>query len=307
MMESQGSMEKIEDALNPIVVKELRQGVQSRFVVAVLLLFLLLQVVFMGIFLVVWSIGGQLESTAFQAGRTVFAVLQGILLATCMIFIPAYTGMRLAAERSDVHVDLFFITTLRRRAIIAGKFVAAILLAILIFSACMPFMAFTYFLRGIDLPSIFFVIGIDFLVVTVTVMLAIFLAVVPANRVLKALLGLIGLVAGVIIFNGALMGTIEVIETGLAGVLGNRQFRTSCLTVVIGTVGSIGLMFTWSVGLLSPPSANRTFPMRLWVMLFWLIAGAAMTYFSVQLGDEWPLAIWIFSMCPLLSLCLLVG
>ena len=60
-MKSATVLEKIDDALNPIVVKELRQGVQSRFVVAVLLLFLLLQLMFMGIFLVVWSIGGQLE------------------------------------------------------------------------------------------------------------------------------------------------------------------------------------------------------------------------------------------------------
>src|SRR5262249_44079794 len=149
----------------------------------------------------------------------VFAVLQGILLATCMVFIPAYTGMRLGAERSDVHVDLFFITTLRPRAIIAGKFVAAIVLAILIFSACMPFMAFTYFLRGIDLPSIFFVIAFDFLVVTVTVMLAIFLAVIPANRILKALLGLIGLFIGLLTFGYALGGTIMLVEFGVAAML----------------------------------------------------------------------------------------
>jgi hypothetical protein len=306
-MKSATVLEKIDDALNPIVVKELRQGVQSRFVVAVLLLFLLLQLMFMGIFLVVWSIGGQLDSTEFQAGREVFAVLQGILLATCMVFIPAYTGMRLGAERSDVHVDLFFITTLRPRSIIAGKFVAAIVLAILIFSACMPFMAFTYFLRGIDLPSIFFVIALDFLVVTVTVMLAIFLAVIPTNRILKALLGLIGLFIGLMTFGYTLGGTIMLVEFGVASMLESREFWYSCLIVVLNTVGSIGLMYTWSVGLLSPPSANRTLPMRLWVTLLWLVSGVAMTYFSRQVGEEWPLAIWIFTMCSLLSLCLVIA
>ena len=306
-MKSTGILEKIDDALNPIVVKELRQGVQSRFVVAVLLLFLLLQLVFMGIFLVVWSIGGQLDSTEFQAGRDVFLILQGILLATCMIFIPAYAGMRLGAERSDVHVDLFFITTLRPRAISAGKFVAAIVLAILIFSACMPFMAFTYFLRGIDLPSIFFVIAFDFLIVTVTVMLAIFLAVIPANRILKALLGLIGLFVGLFTFIYALIGTFFFVEFGVAGLLENREFWYTCLASVIGAVGNIGLMYTWSVGLLSPPSANRTLPMRLWVTLLWVIDGAAMTYFSTQLGFEGFLGSWIISMCILLSLCLVIA
>jgi hypothetical protein len=224
-----------------------------------------------------------------------------------MVFIPAYTGMRLGAERSDVHVDLFFITTLRPRAIIAGKFIAAIMLAVLIFSACMPFMAFTYFLRGIDLPSIFFVIGFDFLVVTVTVMMAIFLAVIPANRVLKALLGLIGLVLGLFMFGYGLTGSFAFLEFGVAGMLENPQFWYSCLIAVIQTVSSIGLMFTWSVGLLSPPSANRTLPMRLWVTFMWLVQGLALTYFCVQLGDESPLASWLLSTTILLSLCLVIA
>src|SRR5262249_38464291 len=158
--------------------------------------------------------------------------------------------------------------------------VAAIVLAILIFSACMPFMAFTYFLRGIDLPSIFFVIAFDFLVVTVTVMLAIFLAVIPANRILKALLGLIGLFIGLLTFGYALGGTIMLVEFGVAAMLEGREFWYSCLIVVIDTVGAIALMYAWSVGLLSPPSANRTLPMRLWVTLFWLVQGLALTYFS---------------------------
>src|SRR5260370_17795041 len=111
MMESRGSLEKVDDALNAIVVKEVRQGVQSRFVVAVLLLFLLLQVVFMGIFLVVWSIGGQLESTEVPAGRTVFSVLQGLLLATFMFFFPAFTPLLLAAVPAGVSFIFFFLTT----------------------------------------------------------------------------------------------------------------------------------------------------------------------------------------------------
>src|SRR5205823_4778714 len=82
------------------------------------------------------------------------SILQGILLFTCLLFIPAYTGIRLAAERSDINVDLLFISTLRPRAIVRGKFVAALVLAVLIFSACTPFMTFSYLLRGLDVPSV---------------------------------------------------------------------------------------------------------------------------------------------------------
>ena len=44
-------------------------------------------------------------------------------------------------------------------------------ITVLIFSACMPFMVFTYWLRGIDLPSIFVLLVFCFLVVAATVQL----------------------------------------------------------------------------------------------------------------------------------------
>jgi hypothetical protein len=297
----------MDDALNPIVVKELRQAVQSRFVVAVLLLFLLLQLVFMGIYLVVSGISGELYSTEFQAGNEVFMLLQGILLTTCMLFVPAYTAFRLAAERSEVNVDLFFITALRPRSIIWGKFVAALVLALLIFSACTPFMTFTYFLRGIDIPSIFFVITLDFVVVAATVMLCIFLAVVPANRVLKSLLGILGFIILVYAFIGTLMGSFEFLRMGLAGLMESKEFWIACMAALLGFVSFIGLYFTWSVALLSPPSANRALPMRLWLLVLWLGGGAIMILCSSQIGGEEPFMTWIIVMGVLLCLGLVIA
>src|SRR5262249_48622543 len=155
------------------------------------------------------GVAGNTELIEYQPGRDVFIWLQAILLFTCILFVPAYTGLRLAAERSEVNVDLLFITTLRPRAIITGKFASAVLLAIMIFSACTPFMSFTYFLRGIDLPSIFFVVGFDFLVVAATVMLSIFIAVIPGNRVLKAFLGVVGILVQLNILIMTISFTIE--------------------------------------------------------------------------------------------------
>src|SRR5262245_27481807 len=79
----------IDDKINPIVVKELRQAVQSKFVVITLLLFLILQLLIVGIFLVVESGSrGMIGSMEGQAGRQLFGILQTIMLATCMLFIP---------------------------------------------------------------------------------------------------------------------------------------------------------------------------------------------------------------------------
>lgn len=306
-MKPLGILERLDDAINPIVVKELRQAVNSRLIVAVLLLFLLVQLTFMGIYLLVSGFEGRLEAADFQAGRDVFAVLQGILLATCLLFLPAYTGFRLAAERSDVNVDLLYITTLKPRSIVWGKFAAALVLALMIFSACTPFMSFTYFLRGIDLPSIFFVITLDFLVVAGAVMLAIFLAVVPGNRVFKALLGLLGLGALVLIFGLTLAGTLTLLQVGLGGAFETRPFWVAVASALVGFLAAGGLLYAWSVALISPPSSNRALAPRVLVVAVWLVSGVLMAWFSRLLGHEAPFLTWLVPAVGLLCLCLVIA
>ena len=50
-MSISGLIDRIDDWINPIVVKELRQAVKSRLVTGVLLLFLSVQLVIMGMYL----------------------------------------------------------------------------------------------------------------------------------------------------------------------------------------------------------------------------------------------------------------
>ena len=106
---------RIDDALNPIVVKELRQAVQSRFVVVVLLLFLGLQLLILGSMLVVSDANKRADLVDYSAGAGIFLGLQYLLVVTCLVFIPLYTGVRMAAERADNNVDLLFVSTLRPR------------------------------------------------------------------------------------------------------------------------------------------------------------------------------------------------
>ncbi len=292
-MKPPGLLEKIDDAINPIVVKELRQAVHSRFVVAVVLLFLIVQLIYLGIHLTVIGLGGQLESVDYQAGRDIFTALQVILLATCMLFLPAYTGARLAAERSEVNTDLLFITTLQPRKIISGKLASAVVIAIMIFSACAPFMAFTYFLRGIDLVSIFFFIAVDFLVVFGSVVLMVFFAVIPANRVLKAFLGVIGFAILVFIFSMTLGATISMVQLLGPPRLDDRDFLAICATMLVTFVGECGLFYTWAVALISAPSANRALPMRIFMLVFAIVSGGLCASICYATQQEQPFHAWL--------------
>jgi hypothetical protein len=272
------------DRINPIVVKELRQAVQSRFVIAALLTLLLVQLVAIGIYIL--ASGASLFG--FDAGRQSFLMLFGILQVVALLFVPLYTGARLAAERSDINVDLLFITTIKPRSVIAGKMFAAITLTAIIYSACMPFMAFTYFLRGIDLPSIFISLGIGFVVVVACAQGAVFVALIPVNRAFKIIFGLITLAVFGLIYFGTMIGVSGVVTRGVIG----RGFWQWMIAMCGVTCFLIGLFYVMSVALIMPAASNRALPVRLFITAAWLLAGvAAVTGGSIE-NDNWPVIIW---------------
>lgn len=263
-------IEKIDDALNPIVVKELRQAVRGKFVVGVLILFLAVQLIVLGSHLVSTDINRYSQSHA--SGRNIFMFLFSILQITCMIFIPAYAAVRISNERSKSHVDLVFITILEPRVIISGKLFASLALAILIYSACMPFMTFTYLLRGIDLPSIFVLLGFGFMAVIASIQFAILLATLPSGKQFKSLLAL-GATISYIYGTGGVIGlSYEMLRSGIGSYIDSWRFWGPGLTIIFAFVAGIGLMYVLAVALIAPTSANRALPVRIFVAVIWILS-----------------------------------
>ena len=295
--------DKMDDLLNPIVVKELRQVVRSRVIMAALILFLIVQ---LGILLFNLSVDERrgVDYSSLHAGRSIFTVFQGILLGTCMLLVPTYAGIRLSSEHSETNVDLLFISTLRPRHIIAGKMQASIVLMLLIFSACAPFMTFTYLMRGIDIPSIVLILALDFLVVLFGTQAAIFLGSIPANLGLRLFLGVSGLVALFFVFLGAMASSIGVLELGLGSRMDTSEFWLAVGGVAIVLVASIGQFFTWAVSIVSSPSANRAFPSRLYFLGFWLVTGGVAVVLTYRIREVELFLMW--SILVTLMLCLQV-
>ncbi|MBO0859431.1 MAG: hypothetical protein J2P21_13300 [Chloracidobacterium sp.] len=273
------------DRVNPIVVKELRQAVQSRFVIAALLTLLSIQLVAIGIYIL--SSGASLLE--FYAGRQSFLILFGILQVIGVIFVPLYTGARLAVERSDVNVDLLFITTIKPRSVIAGKMLAAMTLTALIYSACMPFMAFTYFLRGIDLPSIFISLGVGFMGVITCAQIAVFVASMQVGRAFKVIFGLIALTIFGIIYVSTMAWVNDIIRRGVIG----RNFWETIIVMSFVISFAVGLFFVMSVALIMPVASNRALPVRLFITAAWLLCGAAAVSGGVIETHNWPVTLWL--------------
>jgi len=272
------------DRINPIVVKELRQAVQSRFVIAALLTLLAIQLVAIGIYIL--ASGASLFG--FDAGRQSFLMLFGVLQVVGTVFVPLYTGARLASERSDINVDLLFITTIKPRSVIAGKMFAAMTLTALIYSACMPFMAFTYFLRGIDLPSIFISLAIGFVAVVACAQVAVFVALIPVNRTFKVIFGLVAMVIFGIVYFATMGGVSSLVNYGVGG----AGFRQAMIAMSVVICFLVGLFFVMSVALIMPVASNRALPVRLFITAAWLLAGVASVIDGLAEHYSSPMILW---------------
>jgi len=292
-------MDRLDNLINPIVVKELRQAVAGKFVSGVLMLFLVVQLVVIGFALFAYDVeqGG--------SGRGVFLTLLGIMLATCLLFIPAYAATRLIAERTGTQQDLLYITTIRPGQVVFGKFLSALVVTVLIYSACIPFLALTYLLRGIDLPTIFLLLFIDFLVVAEGTMFAIFLACIPASRSLKSLLGLAGLGTLFFMFSICMGMSIDLVQHGSSTFGGNEWVML--LAAVVSMLSGIGLMHVLSVALISPPSSNRALPVRIYVTVVWLLMGALIALWSWADRSHAPMMAWSINVGLTLLIALLVS
>lgn len=288
--------------LNPIVIKELRQAVRSWAVTGMLLLFLTV--------LFITSVGMLLNQSVQvevnrQFGAQVFAAFLVILAISSMIFIPLYLGIRLAAERVASNTDLLYISTLTPGRIIRGKFLCGMYMAVLFFSACMPFMAFTNLLRGVDLPSVFIVLFFLFCVVCALNQVAIFIACLPLSRPFKVFVGLFGICWCVGAIFPVLFSAFAMMSSGVGAMFGARYFWDTFFTTAGIVLAFVGLLHVLSIALISPPSANRALPIRIYVTVVWMLGGLVAFVWMVKTSTNAPLLVWTFETLFVMSLALI--
>lgn len=155
----EGGLVWLGDRLNPILVKETRQALKSRQFVVTFILVLTLAWL--------WSIFGvALIGPSIRyasSGLYMFCGYYVILAFPLMVIVPFGAFRSLASEREDGTYELLSVTTLRPRQIVSGKLGSAVVQMLVYFSAIAPCLAFTYMLKGIDMPTIFFVMAYSFL------------------------------------------------------------------------------------------------------------------------------------------------
>jgi hypothetical protein len=147
-------IERGSDWLNPILVKETRQSLKSRQFVATFMLMLVAS----------WliSVFGILLSGAGAEYRTLggtFFFAYYVVLAVAVFIVVPFGAFRSLLSERDLHTwEVLSITTLKPRQIVWGKLLSSLVQIFIYYSAITPFMAFAVLLKGVDVPTIAFIL-----------------------------------------------------------------------------------------------------------------------------------------------------
>ena len=150
--------------ISPMLVKELRQGVQSG---AFAWTFILLQVA-MFLLMTFWLLN---RSTGLQSRLEVNQLFHGFFWAVfgfaAAVILPVRAAGSMTAERIGNTLDLLRLTHLSSTQIVLGKWLAVMAQVLLIAAAVLPYLVLQYFFGGLDIVADLFSFMVVLLVAAV--------------------------------------------------------------------------------------------------------------------------------------------
>jgi hypothetical protein len=252
---------KSSEWLNPILVKETRQALKSRQFAVTFTLVLACAWVWsmMGVGIIGPGIRYGTE------GGQMFAGYYVILSFAVLVIVPFGAFRSLAGEREDGTYELLSVTTLRPRQVVSGKLGSATLQMIVYFSAVAPCLGFTYMLRGVDAPTIAYVMVVLFLVSLGLSIASMLVATATQEKHWQIVLS-VALIFGLgwLFFMGCLFVIEGLSRTSLG--FGDKDFWIVNLGLLTGYLGFIALFYFATAAQLTFSSDNRSTSLRL-VML----------------------------------------
>ncbi|MEM7516912.1 MAG: hypothetical protein AAF368_08320 [Planctomycetota bacterium] len=192
--------ERIDDRLNPILVREVRQGLRSNGFRNLFWLTLVLATCSCGFTMAMHGI----EGTTVSNGRGFLGWTMGLMRLATGFFVPFVAFQSVSSEWEDRTRDMLQLSGLGSWAIVRGKLVAALMQALLFYCAFLPFLALAFLMRGVDLQEIIVGLNASLASCLVSTTFGIFLASLGRTRTLRVFL--FALLAVVLLFWGGTSG-----------------------------------------------------------------------------------------------------
>ena len=245
------------DWLNPILVKETRQALKSwQFALTFVLLLVACWIVTIG---GVAMIG---PSVYFAAGGSELLRAYYFILAFPLLVVVPFSAFRsLAAEREDNTYDLLSITALRPRQIVGGKLGSAVAQMAVYFSAITPCLAFTYLLRGVDMPTIALLLAYTFFASLALAMIGLLLATLTRQRYHQVILSVAFVALLLLMFTWSQEIAEELVRNGYI-VIAQPGFWAVSLMLAVLYATTFAMAFLAAAGMITFETENRSTPLR---------------------------------------------
>ena len=292
------------DWLSPILVKETRQALKSRQFFWTF--FLLLAAI------AIWTMTGLTAYSSRQpygySGPVLLAGYWMILGFPLTVVIPFGAYRSLAREYEDGTIQLISVTTMKAWQVVVGKLGSSLLQMLIYYSVLAPCIAFTYLLKGISIPQIFFGLTIIscvcFTLCSVALLMAgatrsVFYGV--ASTILLIVIQLGCYYAWSVLAYNLAMGEVDELTRS------EGEFVFYGLLLALLTTGM--LFLTVAAGLISFEADNRSTLARI-MMLVQQTAflGFCLTIFCFRVFAEAPVVFtWIVAHYWLIMGCFMIG
>jgi hypothetical protein len=253
--------------LNPIFVKEIRQFTRSNFIAVLVNLYILLLVIAFLAFLSDELVTTQIFWRAFCY----------IVLWTCFFSVIVRTVWSASIEMTNN--DLMFYSSIKPSTIVLGKLFTGVATTFVLMSVTMPFVVLLNLMGGIDLQYMILVLVEIFIVVQVMNALAILIA----STFKKSFALFIALIITLMAFGVAHMVVSEAIENW-DDIKQLPEILFTIISFLIFESIIFALAVCAAIAKLSPKKSNRSFLIRLVTPVIFVIVAYIGTLFSHQLG-----------------------
>ncbi len=180
-------------------------------------------------------------------------------------------------------------------------------------------MMLTYFMRGVELPSVLVLLYLGMWMVLICVQAGLLVAALPVNRLLRSLAGL-ALAVGISFLVGLMIyESVVAMDYGFRRFMQYEMFdwagglevwQTLLITTWVLFLG-LAVLYGFTLSLVKPSSSNRTFPARVALLLAWLGTGvpALWCVLADPLVEHWILVLlWVLMLgLPIAGFVLLVS
>ena len=282
-------IEKFDDCLNAILVKELRQTVRGKFFWGIFLIYLGF------ICLILFFALNETNRYNMFYGDSVASFLLVALYFMAGLLVPIKIGKKTSSEIGDATNELLYTTTMTPLSIVTGKFLCGAVIILMLYAALVPFLSLTLFMGGVDLLLLIILLVFSFMLSNLAVIWQICLGLWVAPNSGESS-SMVNTVFGSIIHLGVWITSLNIAGSIVSDFRYDWKASTFWISALIFISSYLfvgGMLFGSSVSKLEPETSNKMYTTRIVASIAWMIGTVITSFCSFEAVEIWTVIVFI--------------